>query len=137
MSGDEITARLDWEGGFRFRCETDGLMSRIDGHSESAPSPMQMMLNAVGGCAAVDVVDILEKGRQELEALSVELSGRRRADPPRRYVALTAVFRVTGDVDPAKAERAVELSFEKYCSCFHSLADDIQVEYRVEVERAG
>ena len=135
MTGDEIRARLDWEGGFRFRCETDGLVARIDGHSESSPSPMQMMLNAVGGCAAVDVVDILETGRQELEELTVELSGRRRADPPRRYVSLTAVFRVTGDVDPARAERAVELSFEKYCSCFHSLADDIQVDYRVEVER--
>lgn len=134
---DGISATLSWEGDLRFRCRNGRRVTEVDGDSRRAASPMEMMLDAVGSCAAVDVVEILRKGRQDLQELTVRLSGERSPEVPRRYTALTAIFHVTGDVDPDKAERAVALSFETYCSCFHSLADDIELDYRVEVEREG
>lgn len=132
---DTLHVNLWWDRDLRFRCQSGRWVTEIDGNSRWAASPMQMMLNAVGSCAAVDVVDILRRGRQDPKEITVQLSGERRPDPPRRYTALTVTFHITGDVDPDKAERAVELSFEKYCSCFHSLAKDIDLEYQVKVDQ--
>lgn len=134
---ESIHVNLWWDRDLRFRCQTGRWVTEIDGNSRWAGSPMEMMLGAVGSCAAADVVDILRKGRQDLRELTVQVSGDRREEPPRRYTSLTATFHVTGEVDPEKAERAVALSFEKYCSCFHSLADDIDLDYRVRVEPNG
>ena len=87
---------------------------------------------AAATCTASDVVLILKKQRVALRTLDVTLRGTRRAEQPRRYVALHFVFTVAGDgADEAKARRAVELSLEKYCSVVASLAPDIPVTYDV------
>jgi putative redox protein len=70
--------------------------------------------------------------RAGLAQLTVEVEGQRREEQPRRYVRLHCRYRLSGaDLDPAKAERAVALSMEKYCSVVASLAPDIQVTHEV------
>jgi putative redox protein len=93
---------------------------------------MQMLLLAAAGCAGADVVSILAKMRAGLEALTVDVQGVRRDEEPRRYVEIRFRFALRGNgLDLAKAERAVTLSLEKYCSVIHSLAPDIPVRHEI------
>lgn len=132
------TVRLDWTGeGLRFAArgtQPDTPAIEIDGDAATGPSPMVALLMACGGCSGADVVEILSKMRVRLARLSVEVDGTRREEFPKRYVAIRYIYRLTGDgLDRAKAERAVTLSLDKYCSVIHSLAPDIEVDYAVEL----
>ena len=106
----------------------------VDGGKAAALAPMELLLVSVGACSAIDVVDILRKGRQEVEALHVTVSGRRRPETPRYYEGMTFRFQVRGGVSEAKARRAVELSFQKYCSVYHTLRRELEVSWEVSVQ---
>ena len=106
----------------------------IDGDSETGPSPMQILLLSAASCAASDVVLILEKMRVDLERFSVTVTGTRRDIDPRKYIAIHFDFQLAGSgLDEGKAERAVALSVEKYCSVIHSLAPGISVSHDIAV----
>jgi putative redox protein len=128
--------RLDWLGkGMRFRAvgvEPATPAIEIDGDGTSGPSPMITLLMAAAGCTGADVVSILGKMQVGLAQVTVDVEGERREEQPRRYVRLHCRYRLSGqDLDQSKAERAVALSLEKYCSVIASLAPDIQVTHEV------
>ncbi len=130
--------RLDWAGtGLKFRGggrHPDTPSIEIDGDNGSAPGPMLTLLLAAAGCTSADVVLILEKMRVQLASLSVEAEGVRRDEDPRRYDAIHFRYRISGEgLDEVKAERAVSLSVEKYCSVMHTLAPDVAISYDVEI----
>lgn len=135
MTRDRRSVTLSWEEGYRFRARTEeGAVTTIDGAGDGQrPSPMYLLLESLGGCMAIDVVDILEKSREQVRGLEVEVSGVRREEAPRRYVELSLGFLVRGeDLSRTSVERAVDLSLEKYCSVFHTL--DPELRERVEVD---
>ena len=71
----------------------------------------------------------------QVSKLHVEVEGIRREREPRRYVSIRYRFTIAGQgLDRAKAERAVQLSVDKYCSVMHSLAPDIDVAYDIALE---
>src|SRR6478609_6348112 len=79
--------------------------------------PMQMLLMGLGGCSGIDIVSILKKQRQELVDLKVTMEGEREAGKePSLWQDVKIKFELTGNLDKEKAERAVALSMEKYCS---------------------
>ena len=88
---------------------------------------------ALAGCMAIDVADIVIKGRHSLEALETKLVGHRRDDPPRHFVSFTLHFQVTGAVPAHAVERAIQLSRDKYCSVWHSLRQDLDLFTSFEV----
>lgn len=129
---------LAWSGeGLRFtgggtKPATPGI--EIDGDGEMGPSPMITLLLAAAGCTGADVVVILRKMRVRLRELSIAVEGTRRDEEPRRYVSLRFRFRLAGEgLDRAKADRAVSLSLEKYCSVVSSLAPDISIDYDIDL----
>jgi putative redox protein len=84
--------------------------------------PMQTVLAALCGCSAVDVVSILKKQRQPLSDLVIKVDGERQHGmEPSLWEKVHLLFQITGDVEPAKASRAVQLSIEKYCSVAETL----------------
>jgi putative redox protein len=96
-------------------------------------SPMQMLLLGLGGCSSVDVVEILRKQRQPLETFEVEVSGERGEELPRPWTKLHMHFVATGDLEPAKVERAIALSVEKYCGVHATLAGVATITWDFEV----
>ena len=88
---------------------------------------------ALAGCMAIDVADIVVKGRHTLQAMETKIVGHRLDDPPRRFVSFTLHFALTGDVPPHAVERAINLSRDKYCSVWHSLRQDIDLLTSFEV----
>ncbi len=125
---------LKWVDELRFEGLAGTAVVAIDGDGQRGTSPVDLLLEAIASCAAADVVDILRKGRQELEAMTVEVSADRREGHPRSITRLQLDFKIRGPVDEVKARRAVDLSLEKYCSVFHSLRMDISLDTAVAVK---
>jgi putative redox protein len=98
-------------------------------------TPMELLAAALGGCTAMDVVSILVKMRQPLESFTVEVSGERAEDHPRRFTSLEVVYRLRGDLDERKVERAVSLSEERYCSVEATLKPAVPITSRFIIER--
>jgi putative redox protein len=82
---------------------------------------------------AIDLADIVIKGRHQLIAFETRLVGERAPDPPRRFTRFTLHFVLTGSVPVQAIERAIQLSRDKYCSVWHSLRQDIQLDTTFEV----
>jgi putative redox protein len=129
-------AVLRWTGDLRFEAgEEEGPRVTLDGDGLAGPSPMVTLLAALGACSGADVVSILKKMRVGLDRCDVTVTGERAPDHPRRYVKLHYRFEIAGEgVDQAKAERAVALSVEKYCSVLHTLDRGIPLAWEVVVQ---
>lgn len=127
-----VTVR--WVGDLRFEGRSGDAVTTIDGDGEAGPSPISLLLESVGACTAADVVDILRKGRENVEGLSVDVVALRQSQPPRYVKRLELTFRIRGDVSRRKAERAIDLSLEKYCSVFHSLRKDLGLDVELVLE---
>jgi putative redox protein len=101
-------------------------------------SPMQMLLMGVGGCTAIDVVDILRKQRQPLEDLEIEVIGDRAEEYPKPWSAMHIHYIFYGfDLDPHKVERAIELSVEKYCGAHATVAGVAKMSHDFEIRPAA
>ncbi|HYN86038.1 MAG TPA: OsmC family protein [Pyrinomonadaceae bacterium] len=103
----------------------------------SAATPMELLLIALGGCTAVDVVSILKKRREAVTGYRVEVRGTRRDEYPRKFtrVEVRHVLRGRG-LTEASVARAVELSETKYCSVAASLRPGVEIvsSYVIEEE---
>ena len=95
---------------------------------------MELVLMGAGSCSAWDVVEILKKGRQQIEDVVVELDADRAPDPPKVFNRIHLRFIVTGrGIDRKKVERAIALSVEKYCSATAMLEKTANVSHDFEV----
>ena len=137
MSAPPITATLTWLGDQRFRASVGKNDITLDSDSDAGPSPPQAMAIALAGCMAIDVADIVTKGRHSLTALDARIVGERAPDPPRRFTRFTLHFTVRGDVPAHAVERAIQLSRDKYCSVWHSFRQDIAFDTTFEVSSAA
>lgn len=83
----------------------------------SAPSPMELLLLALGSCTGVDVISILRKKRQNVTDYRIEVRGQRRDEHPRSYERMEVHHIVTGrNISGRSVAQAIELSEKKYCS---------------------
>ena len=133
MPKPPLTATLTWQGDLRFLAATPRASIVLDSDSTAGPSPPEALAMALAGCMAIDVADIVIKGRHALTSLEARIAGRRRDDPPRHFVSFTLHFALTGDVPAHAVERAIQLSRDKYCSVWHSLRQDIDLLTSFEV----
>ncbi|OKH86930.1 OsmC family protein [Thalassospira sp. TSL5-1] len=91
----------------------------MDGDRENGygPSPMEMLLLGVAGCSSIDVVHILQKGRENVQDVETDITAERAETDPKVFTKIHLHFKVRGEnLNEAKIERAVHLSAEKYCS---------------------
>ena len=138
-----MKARVKWVDGMMFVGESGS------GHAvvmDAAPAvggrdlgirPMEMLLLGLGGCSSIDVMMILKKGRQAVTDCWVELEAERAETDPKVFTTIHARFVVTGrGLDPAKVERAIALSAEKYCSASVMLGAMARITHDFEVREA-
>ncbi|HOB34442.1 MAG: OsmC family protein [Firmicutes bacterium] len=96
-------------------------------------SPMEAVLLAAGGCSGLDVVSILGKMRQPLQALEIQVVGERQEEHPRYFRTITIKYLLKGNLDPEKVKHAIELSLNKYCSVTNGLAPKARITYAFEI----
>lgn len=87
----------------------------IGGHNNGF-RPMELLVAGVGGCSAIDVVLILEKQRQKVDDLEIVLHAERRDEIPKIFTKIEVEYLFKGEIEAHKAERAIALTMEKYCS---------------------
>lgn len=112
-------------------------------HMDAAPDiggtsqgmrPMQLLLAALGGCSAIDLISILKKQKQPVDDVRITVTGEREEGAvPSLYRKVHAHFRLFGSIDSDKAERAVSLSVEKYCSVARTLEPHAHVTHSFEI----
>lgn len=128
ISRTEVT----WRGEKLFDAGPAGRQHRIDAGAKEAPGPVETLLSAVATCSSVDIIDIIAKRKTPVERMSVSVTAERRPEYPRRVMRMEIEYRIDGaGIEREHAERAMQLSFERYCSVAASLAPDIVVEARL------
>jgi putative redox protein len=134
MAGPVTTASLTWTRELQFEAQSGQSSLIIDSKGIAGPSPVEALALALAGCMAIDVVDIVLKGRHPLRGLTASLTANRAEEPPRRFVAVALHFVVSGEVPAAALDRALQLSREKYCSVWQTLRQDIPFATTYEVQ---
>lgn len=105
----------------------------IGGHGKGM-RPMQLLLSALGGCSAIDVILILKKQKQTIDSFEIEVEGEReKTGDVSLFKNIVLHFKIKGRVDKDKAERAVQLSVDKYCSVSKTLESTAKITYKVSV----
>ena len=135
-----MKARASWVEGMAFMGEAgSGHAVVMDGAPEYGGRnigirPMEMLLIGLAGCTGFDVVQILKKGRENVTGCEVEVEAERATEDPKVFTKIHIAYRVSGrGLSQAKAERAVTLSKEKYCSASIMLGATAEMSASLEV----
>jgi len=106
------------------------------GGYESAPSPMEYLLIAVGGCTLMDVISILKKMKVKYDEIEIEVEGKRKEEHPKYFEEINLNYIIKGEnVEIEKVEKAVNLSLEKYCSVSNNLKPKTKINYNIKIKK--
>ena len=135
-----MKTRIKWVQDRTFLGESgSGHSVVMDGAPESGGRnlgirPTEMVLLGLGGCTAFDVVEILEKSRQQIDDCVVEVTGERADALPKVFTRIEINYLVSGrGLSRAKVERAVNLSADKYCSISLMLSKTARIDRKIEI----
>jgi len=138
-----MKTRIKWVEEASFLGETgSGHAVLMDGAADAGgrdlgPRPMEMMLLGLGGCTAFDVMLILKRSREPVTDCVIEIEADRADEIPKVFTRIRLRYIVTGrKLNPAKVERAVALSAEKYCSASAMLGRVADITHEIEVREA-
>src|SRR3974390_2503691 len=131
-----ISAKAIWTDAERYIGEATSHHALVmDTASEkTASTPMELVLIALCGCTASDVVGILKKKREPFTRLEVSAEGERASGYPAVYTDIKLVYRVGGKVSHKAMEDAVKLSKEKYCSVSAMLAKTAKISFEIRYD---
>ncbi|CAH8195775.1 MULTISPECIES: OsmC family protein [Vibrio] len=131
-----MQAEVKWVEDFKFLGQSQSGHSIVmDGSGgASAPSPMEMVLMAAGGCSSVDVVDGLKSAKQNVTSCVAKLTTERRDTAPRIFTAVNIHFEVSGEnLDPTVVAKVAQDSLEKYCSVCLMLGKGVVMTHSWEI----
>ena len=131
-----IEAKTIWTDSERFlgSASSGHAMVMGAGKEKTASSPMELVLIALCGCTASDVVGILRKKRELFTGLEVNAQAERASGYPAVYTEIKLTYRVRGQVSQKAMEDAVRLSKEKYCSVSAMLEKTAKITYTIEYD---
>ncbi len=138
-----MSIKVEWrQEGYQFEAEnTVGGKIRMDGDGvlqgiEGGIAPFELLLAGVGACSAVDVLMILQKQRQTIKSLVVQVEPEKIKNEIgySEYKSIHMHYTLVGAIDQAKAEKALKLSVEKYCSVSKALEKASKISYSVEIK---
>lgn len=96
--------------------------------------PTELLLMGVAGCSGIDILSILEKQKQNLTDFTVDVdSESEKVAQHKEFKKIIVHYTFTGDVDPEKAKRAIELSLGKYCSVSKMLEKSAEITFSFSV----
>ncbi len=104
------------------------------GGTNKGMRPMQLMLTALGGCSSIDLINILKKQKQDLKDIKITVTGEREKDAvPSLFTEVHVHFRLFGNIDHDKAQKAVSLAVDKYCSVAKTLEKTAKVTHSFDI----
>lgn len=131
-----MQATVKWSGQMQFAGTGNGGHSvLLDGENKAGNSPMELVLIALCGCTAYDIVSILRKKREPFTAVEVSAHAEKAPDPPRVFTDIKLLYRVAGNVARKAVEDAVRLSEERYCSVAAMLNKTARITYEIHLDK--
>jgi len=139
---DKMTNRMiaTWDGGMRFvHTSATGHDLITDapvagGGTDTAPTPMELILLGLIGCTGVDVASILTKMKEPLEGLVVSAEFERAAEHPKVYTKIHLTYQFRGKLNEKKVRRAIDLSENKYCSASAMVGKTAAISHEFVIE---
>lgn len=138
-----MSIKIDWKGNKAFEATSStGHKVMMDaskevGGEDRGSRPMELLLMGLGGCSGIDVIMMLEKGKQAVKDCQMEVTSERADAVPAIYTKIHLHFKVTGsDLNEKKVARAVDLSAEKYCSVSKMLEKTAEMTHSYEIIEA-
>jgi len=135
-----MSIKIDWKGKKAFEATSStGHKVMMDaskevGGEDRGSRPMELLLMGLGGCSGIDVMMMLEKGKQTVKDCQMEVISERADAVPAIYTKIHLHFKVTGsDLNEKKVARAVDLSAEKYCSVSKMLEKTAEMTHSYEI----
>ncbi len=131
--------KLSWKGDMAFESVIDGHLLRLDaseeaGGHDTGMRPKKLMLVALAGCTAMDVIMILKKMKIEPADLHVQVDGHLTEEMPKRYDKMNIIYEFTGvNLPLEKIKKAIELSHEKYCGVSATLRGSVELTYEIRL----
>ena len=133
MGTTNISAR--WTGEALNFAGSDSKGKTIQMGGKEGFPPTQMMLLGLAGCMGMDVLSILQKKRQEVTDVEIQVTGHNPDDYPKPYHTVEIAFTVHGnEIDPKAVERAIELSMKKYCIVGQTLQHETELKTSFTIE---
>jgi putative redox protein len=128
------------DGAFHFEAKgSTGVPVNIDaapaiGGNNKGARPMELLLMGLGGCSAIDIVNILKKQKQQIENFKIVIDAEREKDKtPSIFESVYVHFYLFGNLEKTKVQRAVELSMDKYCSAAAVIGKTVDIKYGFSV----
>ena len=110
--------------------------SETFGGSNSGSSPKELLLMALGGCTAMDVIPILKKKHTPFSGFEINLSANMQEEHPQVFTEIHLEYVVYGEgINPEDVERAIELSTTKYCSVSAMLKPTVKITHSYRIEK--
>ncbi len=138
-----MKARVKWVEDLTFMAESPSGHSitlsagSANGGKDNCLRPLELMLLSVGGCSSIDVISILQKARQQVSDCEVSISAERHDGVPAYFTNINCLFTVTGTkLSEKQVQRAIDLSFEKYCSASFMLKEKAEITWSFEIIEA-
>jgi len=127
-----------WQSGMAFESEISGHKLIMDavptvGGDDQGPRPKPLVLASLAGCTGMDVVSILRKMKQSFTYFNIEVDAESTEEHPKTYNAMKLIyeFKEADKLDPAKVEKAVKLSQDRYCGVSALLKKAIPIQYEI------
>ncbi|AKG74816.1 OsmC family protein [Salinicoccus halodurans] len=137
-----MKVKTKWQGGMAFNSvgESSGYDVTMDasgevGGNDSGPRPMEMVLHGVAGCMGIDLCVIMRREMDKIESIEIDIEGDRRDTEPKSFKKVDLTVKIRGDVKAKVAQRAVDLSADKYCSAINSLNAEVITHLELNGER--
>ncbi len=135
-----LQAKVKWVNGLQFVGETGtGHAVVMDGDKEvggnnTGMRPMELLLVGLGGCSGMDVASILQKKKQQVTGIDINVKGEKADSYPKKFTEIEIEFIVSGkDLSEEAVKRAVELSMEKYCSVKATLEGTAKISFSYRI----
>ncbi len=104
------------------------------GGEDKGVRPMELLIMGLGGCSSMDILSILKKQKIEVEDYEVNIKADRDSESvPSLFTNIHVEFILKGQIDPKKADRAVKLSMDKYCSVTKILEKSANITYDFKI----
>ncbi|RYD70826.1 MAG: OsmC family peroxiredoxin, partial [Sphingobacteriales bacterium] len=98
--------------------------------------PMEMLLVGLGGCSGIDMVNVLTKQKEPLEDIKIAINATRKDEEmPPIFDEIEIHFDLSGDLNPAKVERALAMTFDKYCSVSNILGRSATINFTYNINK--
>jgi putative redox protein len=127
---------VTWNSNLVFESEVDNAKLRLDGEGELVGSvkPKTLMMTALAGCTAMDVISILKKMKIEPEYFNIKVEADLTDDHPKHFTGMHLIYQFKGEnIDLSKVEKAITLSLDKYCGVSYSYSKVMDIKWSVEL----